>query len=372
MEKAHSQMETRDENSEIIGLELGVKNLLRNCIKIEPGQKLLIVGETGDDAYYDDSLCSLVQQGAEKIGAISTVLWLQPVKDATALPTILSEQMALADAVVLFSRVGDQTRFTQSPGKGKKVMCYTLTKAHLGAPFASIDHRKMTQILNLLESNLRQSTNYRIQTPDGTDLCGEIIADGERGSSEEFYVELFPVMIFEPIICHNVSGTLTVSRFITSTSTRAYEQSELLIDCAISALVENSKITGMDGDTHTIFRIEQQLERAARLTGGDPFALNSWHTGVNPGTFFQGDPFDNLERWGTVAYGSPRFTHIHGAGHNPGDVAYNLMDATIWFDDKLFWLDGRFVFLERPDVQSMLTPEEQSTLNSRFHLDIGI
>lgn len=69
-----------------------------------------------------------------------------------------------------------------------------------------------------------------------------------------------------------------------------------------------------EGDKETVRRHERQLERAAQFTGGDPYALQSWHTGINPGTFIEGNPFENLEYWGTVAYGSPRYTHIHGTG----------------------------------------------------------
>ncbi len=353
-------------------LAVGINNLLLHCMRAKAGEKLLLVGEAGKGTYYESDLCLLVKEVAQKHGIDAKVLYAEPVVDAASVSDQVREEMSSSDAVVFFSRLGDQTRFLPSPGNGKKVMCYTLTKAHLRSPFATVDHQKMTQMLQILEASIRSASNYQIETADGTNLAGEIIVDGRRETSTAFHVKLFPVMIFEPINCFNLAGNLKVSKFITSTSTRAYDDSVLMIDTPVSARVESSVITSIDGDRQTVQRIVEQLERAARLSGGDPYALHSWHTGVNPGTFFKGNPFDNLEYWGTVAYGSPRYTHIHATGLEPGDVAYHLMDATIKFDDEIFWENGQFLFLERPEVAALFTPEERIVLNAYHQLDIGM
>ena len=367
--KAISAASTDCKHPDLAG---GIDNLLKRCVRIKPGQKLLLIGEAGENTYFDGELCMAVKWAADRLGAITVVHYVEPVADASEIPKVVSKDMSSSDAVVFFSRLGDQTRFTASSGQGRKVMCYTLTKAHLKAPFATLDHGKMTQMLDLLETQVRTAARYRIETPDGTDLVGEIMPGENKNPSKKFFVELFPVMIFEPINCHNLSGKLTVSRFVTSTSTRAYDESVLMIESPVTAHVNHSTITALDGDADSVRRVDRQLHRGARLSNGDPYALHSWHTGINPGTFFEGDPFADLEYWGTVAYGSPRYTHIHAAGLDPGDVAYHLMDATIRFDDEFFWQNGRFVFLDHPEVKSLFTPEERQILNSQFRLDIGI
>ena len=353
-------------------LVAGINNLLLRCVRAKTGEKLLLIGEAGKGTYYESDLCLLVKEEALKQGIDAKVLYAEPVVDAASVSDQVREEMLLSDAVVFFSRLGDQIRFLPSHGNGKKVMCYTLTKAHLRSPFATVDHQKMTQMLQMLEASIRSASNYQIKTADGTNLTGEIIADGSKETSTAFHVELFPVMIFEPINCFNLTGNLNVSKFITSTSTRAYDDSVLMMETPVNARVEESVITSIDGDRKTVQKIVEHLERAARLSGGDPYVMHSWHTGINPGTFFEGNPFDNLEYWGTVAYGSPRYTHIHATGLNPGDVAYHLMDATIKFDDETFWEKGHFLFLERPDVSALFTPEERMVLNARYQLDIGM
>ena len=118
----------------------GIRNLLLRCVKVKSGQKLLLVGEAGESVYYDAELCVAVKQAADQLGAVTKVLFAEPVVDAMSVSSQVSREMSLSDAVVFFSRLGDQTRFMPSPGEGKKVMCYTLTKAHLAAPFGTLDH----------------------------------------------------------------------------------------------------------------------------------------------------------------------------------------------------------------------------------------
>ncbi len=350
----------------------GIDNLLKRCVRADAGSTLLIVGEAGPSSYYDDGLCGAVEQAANSLGIDCRVIYTDPVADATQMPEQVALNMSSADAIVFFSRLGDRIRFVETPGEGKKVMCYTLTDAHMRSSFATIGHDRMTQMLQMLEANIHSSSHYQITTRDGTNLTGEIISDADRGSSKPFHVELFPVVIFEPVNCYGLAGELMISRFITSTSTRAYDGSVLMIESPICAHIKDSAITSMTGDRQMIRRVDHQLTRAAQLSGGDPYVLNSWHAGINPGTFFVGNPFDDVEYWGTVAFGSPRYAHIHAAGVDPGDIAYHLMDATIRFDGEVFWQDGRFLFLDRPEIQSLFTPKERAVLNSGHRLDIGL
>ncbi len=179
-------------------------------------------------------------------------------------------------------------------------------------------------------------------------------------------------MIFPPIKAAGLNGVLVLDHFITSSSTRAYEDSVLRLDHPVRVMVEASRMVAFDGPDALVQRVKHQLERAAALTGGDPYRINSWHTGINPNTYFDGDPYADLERWGTVAYGSPRYTHFHAAGNDPGDVAFHLFDATIAFDGDTLWERGRFSFLDRPEIAEMIGPEQHAMMNASIVREIGI
>jgi hypothetical protein len=352
-------------------LRAGARNLLQGCSGARPGEHILIVGEAGADTYFDPEICHQVAGVAESLGMWPEIILERPVSDATEFPASVRDAMAQADRTIFFSRLGDQVRFSLDKGKSRAVMTYTLDPGYLAAPFATADFGVMKRIHDALLERILAAREYRITGPCGTDLVGRI--NPARGQAvASFALELFPVMIFPPVVCHDLSGTLSIRHFVTSSSTRAYEDSTLVLDTPIMAHVDTCRMVEFDGPEDLVRRLDRQLERAASLTGGDSRLVNSWHTGINPGTYFTGDPYADLELWGTVAYGSPRYTHMHLAGKDPGDAAFHLMDLTIAFDDEKLWDRGRFIFLDRPEIQEMMTDDLRSLLNSSVLNDIGL
>ena len=294
--------------------------------------------------------------------------------DASQLPGTIRSAMQSADVTIFFSRLGDQVRFVETPGNSRKIMTYTLTRQHLQSPFAGIDFQAMKKLHDRLVADIKSSGNYRIESGNGTALTAPLqhTLDPQISDLADFTVELFPVMIFPPVVCTGLSGRLVIEDFVMSTSVRHYDDSVFYLDSPITATIEDSRMVHFDGDAGVIAGLRAQLERAAGITGGDPFRLNSWHTGINPYTFFDGNPHDYIERWGTVSYGSPRYTHIHAAGTDPGDAAIHLMDASILFDDQPFWEQGKFVYLDRLEIQALFDDECRKQLNSSVLRDIGL
>jgi len=361
-------------NESIEEIEAGARNLLLNCAEVEPGDSILLVGEHSESAYFDPRLCDDVAQVARGLGVEARVILAEPVANASQFPQSISDAMLAVDKTIFFSRLGDQVRFLETPGNSKKIMCYTLTRKYLASPFASASFKTMKKIHDLLTRKIIGSKYYRIESSDGTRLDSEIIHDSQstKPAVTEFSLELFPVMIFPPVNFCNLNGQILLRDFLLSSSTREYADSVLILKSPVMAKIEDSRLVGFEGDSMEITRLKQQLERAAKITGGDAYALNSWHTGINPYTFFDGDPYADLELWGTVTYGSPRYTHIHAAGNDPGDISIQLFDASISFDDELFWDKGKFVFLDSPEVQALLDSGERELLNSSTIRDIGL
>jgi len=354
--------------------DAGVENLLFNCAQAKSGDRILLIGEQCESPYFEPGLCDGVARFAQKLGMQAEVIMAEPVSDASRFPKSVSDAMLNADSTIFFSRLGDQVRFLETPGNSKKIVCYTLTRRHMSSPFASASFATMKKIQDRLKSEITAAHRYHIENSDGTSLSSEIYhgSDPAKSAVTEFAVELFPVMIFPPVNFQNLCGRLVLKDFLLSSSTRAYEDSALILKTPVIAIIEDSRIVEFEGDKNQIDRIRRQFERAASITGGDAYRINSWHTGINPYTFFDGNPYDDLECWGTVAYGSPRYTHIHAAGINPGDICIQLFDATIAFDDELFWDNGRFVYLDRPEVQVFMDSQLSNVLNSATLESIGI
>lgn len=352
-------------------MRAGTRNLLESCAGAQPGEEILLVGEAGEDLYFDPALCTEVEKIAKDMGMRPRVILARPVADASQFPEDVRAAMERADRTIFFSRLGDQVRFGLPNGTANVVMTYTLDVGYLTAPFATAGFLSMKRMHDALLGRILRAGEYRITGECGTDLTSRI-KTGKDAAIAEFALELFPVMIFPPVHCHQMNGTLAIRNFVTSSSTRAYEGSTLILDTPIMAHVEDCRMVAFDGPADHVARLKEQLERAAALTGGDAYLINSWHTGINPGTYFNGDPYEDLERWGTVAYGSPRYTHMHAAGNDPGDAAFHLMDMTIAFDGETLWDRGRFAFLDRPEIQAMIGPDQRAILNSSVLNDIGM
>jgi hypothetical protein len=103
----------------------------------------------------------------------------------------------------------------------------------------------------------------------------------------EFSLELFPVMIFPPISFKNVQGKIVLNDFVLSSSMRDYSDSIFSIKSPIIATVENSRMVSFEGEPLEIEALKRQFQLATNITGGDAFAINSWHTGINPYTFMR-------------------------------------------------------------------------------------
>jgi hypothetical protein len=358
----------------VLDMQDGVKNLLLNCAEARSGEKVLIVGETAEHSYFEAGICDDVAAIAESQGLKTEIVLAQPVSRAEDISVKLNKAMKSADRIVFFSRLGDQFRFSEIPGSAAKVVSTTLTRKHLGSSFSKTDHKVTERILGRLMDEILKANSYSLQADCGTHLiCEDLNISGKaRDRITDFTVKYFPTMIFPPVDCGNMHGELVLKDFLMSTSTRAFEDSVLLLDSPVTATIRDSIIVNLKGDPGLVSKIEAQLYRASKLTDGEPFRINSWHTGVNPNTFFDGDPFSDIERWGIVSYGSPRYTHFHLAGNDPGDVSVQLFDATIAFDGVTFWDRGRFIFLDRPDIQKLLSENNIGHFSSSQMLDIGV
>jgi len=355
-------------------LAKGARNLLQNCAGATAGDRVLLVGEQGARPFFDPRLCDDLAQVCAALDIESRIVLAKPGADANHFPSSVSEAMQATDITIFFSRLGDQIRFLDSPGTSRKIMCYTLERAHLESAFGCTDYHVMQRLHNHLLARIKQSTAYSIEAPNGTSLSAVVPNEIDSGQQAvtDFSLQLFPVMIFPPLHFHRLEGQLVLEHFLLSSSIRAYSDSVLRLPSPIKVTIEDSRMIAFDGDRQLIARLRSQLERAASITGGDPYRLNSWHTGINPHTFYHGNPNEDLERWGTVAYGSPRYTHIHAAGNDPGDVSIQLFDASIRFDNETIWDNGRFIYLDSDEIRALLSAAERQLLNSSIRLDIGI
>lgn len=334
----------------------GARNLLIATAGVRPGDSVLIVVEPPQATHYRGDIGALVAAEAAALGAEVRVVVAPPAGGPETFPAALAAQIGEVDHTIFFSRLGDQVRFAELPGHGSKTMTYTLDPEFLGDAFGRLPFGVLEEIRDRLVARIAPARRYSIRCPRGSDLTVEIAPKpaGAPALVTPFTVINFPTMIFPPVSAEGANGRLVLSHVLSSTSIHAYDDDILPLPTPVTLHIEAARVVALDGDPDLVARVVRQFERVAALVGGEAWALNSWHTGINPTTFFPHPSLEQIERWGCVAFGSPRYTHFHLCGHPPGDICAQVFDATIAFDDEVLWQDGRFVFLERPENLALL------------------
>jgi len=357
----------------VAAVERGARNLLVDCVGVEAGQDILIVSEADDD-YFDPAVGQTVTSMARALGAEVRCIRSPLLKGPAAFPDALVTAMEQADHTIFLSRIGDQMRFRDLPGPGSKTMVYALDAGLLGGEFATTPHGLMCDLLVRLEAELETAEEWHMTCPLGTDVRGRF-ARGQQEAVEDldFAVNLFPVTIHRPVACRAVQGRVVLEHPLVPTGTHIYEPFALMLDSPVTVIVEDGRIVGFDGDVEVTARVREHYQKVAGEFGLDPYVVHSWHSGINPKTFYGDRRHDDLERWSNVAYASPRYTHFHTCGDVcPGEIAWTLIDASITVDGVPYWQDGEFVFLRRPEIRALLAayPGTEGAFDMRW--DIGV
>ena len=351
-------------------LREGAHNLLLDCVGMERGDGVLLVGEEHARAFFDPVVCQVLAEAVRELGGRPTIVIAPETHGPEDFPDEIVRAMGGMEHTIFVSRLGDQIRFQEVEGRGTKTMCYLHDVEYLRNSFARVPYGIFSEVNDLIQREIALRHHCRITCPRGTDLAGPVLGDDE--AMEDFSVRQFPVMIIPPIGARGLSGRLVLDRWLLSTSTHFYEESLLVLPDRLVAHLEEGRIVAIDGRQEEVARVRRHCENIASRSGGEAFRVHAWHAGTNPSTFFNGRAEDNIEKWADMVFGSPRYTHFHACGTAPGDVAISLFDTTISFDGEEFWKDGRLAFLDRPEVQDLA--KRYPGAGSAFELrqDIGI
>nr|WP_319563594.1 hypothetical protein [uncultured Rhodoferax sp.] len=351
----------------------GIDNLLTHCAGSSANQNLLVVVEP-DETFYKGQLGQKLAHDARQRGLNVQVVAAPLVTGPEKFPLDLLELIAQADHTVFFSRLGTMGRFLKFPGVGTKIVCYTLDPTSLASSFATLPYAFLQAVHDALVRKISASSSYRITCANGTNLHAEL----RKGITPDlpvltpFTVRNFPLMVVPPISAQTLNGTLALSLALLSTATHNYPDPILPLNGPLLLSIEQGRISGFGGETAQALRAQQHFDRVAKDVNGDPRCVNSWHTGFNPGTWFAGQAKDDLLRWGNVIFGSPRYTHFHMVGSDPGDICGSLFDATISFDCEVLWRDGQLVFLHTEEGQALATEHGVSLESIEASPSIGI
>jgi hypothetical protein len=331
----------------------GVHNLLVNCIGATAGESLLLVAECPSYGYFCGELRKVVAAEAIELGLVATIHEAPVLAAPDDLPPCIKDKVGDFDHVIFLARIGDQLRFKSlDRSRNTQTMVYTLDARFLQAPMASLNHKGMLELKTWIEAQFTGQKNWQVTCPLGTSLSGMV--DYQPASSNEVQVKRFPLMTYQPVMASAISGRIALARWLVGTCSRLYEPYVCMLDTPVFAEVENGRIAGFTGETTVVGKVEEHYHTVGKMFDIDPWIVHSFHTGMNPQTFYPGDATEDIARWASVIFGSTRFLHFHTCGdYAPGEISISTIDPTMIVDGQTYWPHGDCCFSGDPAVQAI-------------------
>jgi hypothetical protein len=333
-------------------LEQGALNLLGAAGPLPARARVLICHEPAEAGYYAPELTAAIAGAAERAGH-HPVLREVPFRPlATTLPDGLATAMARADLTVFVARIGDQMRFAEMPEGSRAVITYALDPEALASTFGTLPHRDLVALKAALDSHLAAARDIRVTCPAGSAFSGR---PGPPETAAEVGLARFPMSVMRPIRADGFSGRVALPGFLLGTGSRYYAPYRVDFDGPLAATFEAGRLTGFEGAASDRARAEAHYDHVAALFGIDRDAVHSWHAGIHPGCAFPGDARTDPVRWGGSAFGNPRILHFHTCGaYPPGEICWNVLDATVTVDGVALWQGGRFQPAALPGAAEIL------------------
>lgn len=328
-------------------------SLLRDCVGASAGDRILIVCETENLGFYDEKAYKLVAAAGRSLGMLVYETHTQASINSDDEKDKLFNSINGFDHVVFFSRVGDQIRFSANSSMPPSTMCYTLNDKALNSQFGTACHHGMCEIKNAIDQAFEVAAHIRVTCPRGTNYSGQQKINGKK--LPEVSVKRFPQLVPRPITAEGFTGQVVLSRFLLGTGSRFYEPYCLPLAQDVTAYVKGNRITRFDGAPQLVKQVENHYRNISEQFGIEPWYVDSWHAGIHPGCQFDSNAEEDLLRWSSTAFGNPRLLHFHTCGeYAPGEIAWNIVDPSIYLDGVAIWEDGQ-LFPERiPACETIL------------------
>lgn len=330
-------------------------NLLRGCARIEPGQRVLVLNETDSDLL-EPQIVDRIAERARELGADVHVLWSEHVERPEQISDAILRAIAAADVTIFHHGIGGKLRFAGIPGNGIGVTNMASNAAILDSAWARVPYGLWESAMAIIARDLAAARSWRITDPNGTDIAGTV-PDAERlapPNAQVFTLRSFPIGTHSPISAANAQGTLALRWLVSSAN--HFDGSLKLADW-IHAQVREGRITDLHGPAGEVERAKRFFEDVGRQTQQEPYALSSWHAGINPQAFTPWTDESGLNRWQSIGHNNPRTLHFHAVGtQTPGELSLPLIDHTIAIDGDILWDRGRFALLDRPRLREAIAP----------------
>lgn len=342
----------------------GAKNLLLNYAMIRPDEEVVILNEVDpgvEEAVVDAELTVLHSAGIK-----AHSLWTPLMRNSwwEDLSPVVRGAIAAADVVVQNMVVIGKTHMLDLmlEKKVRRIRNYATRVDLMSSDWARFPIELQDMLEMKMNTRLREATSFRVTTPDGTDIAGEVaprLASWRKDTKRSGGMNVtFPPGVFRSSECENSNGVIMVNgtypwgaRRVGLPETRFAEPVRLTIEDNYVVNVEG----GDSGD-----RYRRLLEEQAETLGRQAYKLDSYHSGSSPRAFAPFPAYEDPVRFDHLMHGHEGWFHFHvGSLSDKKPETTQRVEhvnatlhtqPTVYLDGNAVWENGRLNIWEDLEI----------------------
>lgn len=324
-------------------LREGVQNLIQQCAEVKVGDEVLILNEFGK---VDEEIAILIAETVKATGAAYHVMWGASVeRGAKALPKILIG--AILSSAKIISNFSLNRALLDEYTRGKTIVQINnvARTANLMASNHARYHWGMVRaIYSRLEEIFSAARKWRITSPAGTEIAGEIGSGSEvadayfaQEAQASRFIRVFPGEVYTPVGSKGADGKIVVE-YINMRDSQPWEET-------VTLTIRGNKVTKIEGRSRAQ-QFEQIMEANVKAHGDKATLLDSWHGGMNPKARIP--TTDNMSLQGATS--GAGLMHFH-LGSQKEPISAGILSHTIELDGRKIYDGGKLLVLDDAKIK---------------------
>lgn len=257
----------------------GVWNLVNNCAEVQKGESVLIINGYGA---VESEVARLIVEAVKEAGAQCHEMWGEPQeRRAPSIPKVIIGAILGADRFITNYILNRVILEEHLRGKGVVQIDNRFRTGELMGSEGARFHSGMVRALSArLDELFAEGRRWRITTPSGTDISGEIargtdVADAffAQDTSGSRFMRVFPGEVYTPVGSIRAAGTIVVDHI-------NLRGAELWDEPAMLA-IRDDKIVAVEGGSNAK-ELEREIEDNVKEYGDRAAILDSWHGACTP------------------------------------------------------------------------------------------
>lgn len=361
------------------GAAIAIDDMLDKCVRLQPGQNVLIVSELealyGKDWSVDETAVAWIQQAVQMKGANASVLWIDEpaVPHAWTFSPVVEAAVAGCDILIyhgLNLSCEEMAAFWKnlSKYKTKVVRNFASTAPLLCSYWAQTPYELLSEIRYQASLAFQPQLPYTLTDENGTHLEGTIVApakketvpgppysDRRHEDGAEYYP--WPEWVHPPVSVKNTNGVFIFDCMLSWWS--RYIGISPYFQHPISLTIENNRIIKIEGKKEAE-ALKLFLTDMSKRVGDGVWDFDTFHFGVHPQAIVAPHQCPNVLHRRTIEHSHSSNLHIHIGAPSPNkDYPYwmhctgDIRQPTLKVGDAFVYIKGHLTALDNPVVKAV-------------------